>query len=218
MRKLLTLTALAMITAVSGTTFSSQAAAQAAQRWQIGPVVGSRNSSVGMPAQPTPAGRGWYFDFPYPHAGVGHVHYVTFDPGSVLGKSRIVVRYRVDASKGVRFVPQETPGVPGTVSLYLQRRGDNWSGRRHYEFFRWFAPPPTVRVLAPGVHEMTADLRDPNWISVMGRRSWETPEAFTAAKADTGRIGLVFGSSGARGHGVYATGPARFTLISFRMI
>ena len=217
MRELMIFFALAL-PAGGGLAFSTVAAAQPAHVWEIGPVVRSRNSSVGMPAQPLPSGRGWYFDFPYPHSGAGHVHYVTFDPGSIAGRSRIVVRYRVDAPRGVRFVPQETPAARATVSLYLQRRGDNWSGRRHYEFFRWYAPPATVRELAPGVHEMTADLRDRDWISVMGAPASQAPDAFTAANADTGRIGLVFGSSGARGHGVYATGPARFTLISFRII
>ena len=49
-----------------------------------------------------------------------------------------------------------------------------------------------------------------------------TPAEFDAfrlaAPADPDRLGLVFGSSEGRGHGVFATRPARFTLLSFRIL
>jgi hypothetical protein len=185
--------------------------------WQIGPIIRGRNHSVGMPLQPIPAGRGWYFDFPHPHLGAGHVHYVTFNPGPIAGASRIVVRYRVEAPRGVRFLPREHPQEPATVSLFFQRRGDTWRGRGAFEYFRWYAPPPTVRPLAPGEYEMSVSLNDPRWISVQGRPASTNPEAFRAALAETQSLGLVFGSPSARGHGVYSTGPARFRLISFQL-
>ena len=189
-------------------------AAEASGAWEIGPIIRGRNYSVGMPLHPSPAGRGWAFEFPA--AGAGSVHYVSVDPGSLAGASRITVRYRIDGARGVRFVPQERPADPGTVSLYFQRRGDSWKGRTH-EFFRWYAPPATVRDLAPGEHEMVVSLRDPNWVSVFGRPAAANPEAFADAQAEASRVGIVFGSAGARGHGVYATAPARFTLVDFRI-
>lgn len=204
---------------VAAVSLSAAAAAiPPAHQWDIGPTIRLRNYSVGMPQNPVPAGRGWAFDFPYPHVGAGHVHYVTFSPGPLLGKSRIVARYRVDAGRGSRFVPQESPGVPATVSLFFQRRGDSWSGKRRYEWFRWYAPPQTVRVIAPGVHEISVSLHDPNWVSVQGRPAAMNPQGFREALAETERMGLVFGSAAARGHGVFATGPARFTLLDFRVI
>jgi hypothetical protein len=115
-------------------------------------------------------------------------------------------------------VPQEAPDAPATVSLYFQRRGDNWSGRRDFEFFRWFAPSETVQVIAPGEHEMTVRLDNPNWVSVNGRLVSTNPAAFNQALAETDRIGLLFGTSAARGHGVFSTGPARFTLLSFSIL
>lgn len=211
--QLLCLALAATVTALTPTV----AAVPPAASWEIGPTIRGRNHSVGLPPSPVPFSRGWYFDFPYPHVGAGHVHYVTFDPGPLAGKSRIVVRYRVEAAGNVRFIPRENPSAPATVSLYLQRQGDSWSGGRH-EFFRWYAPTRTVTQISPGEHEMIVSLRDPLWTSVRGRPTWQNPAAFEAALAETDRMGLVFGSTEARGHGVYSTGPARFRLISFQVL
>ena len=46
---------------------------------------------------------------------------------------------------------------------------------------------------------------------------WDDPRDFRAALAGAERVGFVFGSESGRGHGVYATGPARFTLLDFRV-
>lgn len=218
MRSLTILSAAIALAAGSGVALPASASAQSAEQWQIGPIIRSRNYSVGMPLHPEPEARGWHFDFPYPHEGAGHVHYVTFNPGSLSGKSKIVMRYRVEAPPGVRFVPQETPDDPATVSLFFQRRGDNWSAKRRYEYYRWYAPAATVQEIAPGLHEMTVSLLDDDWISVMGSPAGENGALFADAVADARSVGLVFGSRGLRGHGVYATGPARFTLISFDII
>lgn len=186
-----------------------------AQQWEIGPIIRGKNYSVGMPLHPAPTPRGWYFDFPHNSRANGHVHYVTFAPGSLAGKARIVVRYQVTAAPGARFVPQEHPELPGTVSLFFQRRGDTWSARGRFEHYRWYAPNHAVQNIAPGVHQMTVSLRDPEWISVFGRNASGNPAAYAAALRDTDRLGLVFGSTAARGHGVFATAPAKFELLSF---
>ena len=203
---------IAVAAALVAISASAAALAQASGAWEIGPVIRGRNYSVGMPLHPRPAGAGWSFEFPA--AGAGSVHYVSFDPGSLAGASRITVRYRVDAARGARFVPQEHPGEPATVSLYFQRAGDSWKGRTH-ELFRWYAPLATVQAVRPGVHQMTVSFSDPSWISVFGKPASGNGRAFAVAMAESSRVGLVFGSSGARGHGVYATAPARFTLIDF---
>lgn len=193
------------------------AAAQPAEAWEIGPVIRGRSLSVGMPLTPTAARRGWFLDFPYPTAGAGHAHYLTFDHGSLTGKRRIVMRYRIDAAPGVRFVPRETPHLPAMLSLYFQRRGDNWTGRRGFENFRWYAPVHTVVPITPGEHQVSVNLNDA-WIQVNGQPAGAHPQAFGEALADAGRIGFVLGSHQARGHGVFATGPARLTVISFQVI
>ena len=209
MRKPLALTA-ALIVALG-----SVAAAPAASLWEIGPIVRARNYSRGMPRRPEPTRTGWAFDFPAARAG--EVHYVTFDPGSLSGKSRITMRYRVDAAPGVRFVPAERPDEAAMLSLVFQRAGDNWSARGPFEFYRWYSPPASVQPIRPGVHELTVLLDDPAWISVLGRPPATAPAAHAAALAEASRLGLVFGWAGGRGHGVYATGPARFTLLDFEV-
>lgn len=193
------------------------AAVPPASVWEIGPHIRGKNYSVGMPLRPQETRQGWAFDFPHASRAAGHVHYVTFRPGPLTGKSRIKVRYRVTAERGTRFVPQEQPDEPATVSLFLQRNGDNWTAKGRYDFYRWYAPPETVQRISPGVHEITVDLDDPEWISVAFRPASENPSGFRAALRDTDRIGLVFGSSSLRGHGVYATAPARFELLSFEL-
>lgn len=198
--------------------FTAPALARPATEWEIGPIIRGKNYSVGMPLHPTRTGKGWYFDFPGPDARDGHVHYVTFAPGSLAGKSRIVVRYKVEADPGTRFVPQEVPDQPATVSIFLQRGGDNWSAKGRYNYYRWYAPPATVQPLASGVHEITLRFDDRNWVPVSGgvRRLYSS--TFREAMTHSSRIGLVFGSAGLRGHGVFATAPARFTLLAFDII
>ncbi|KTE04739.1 hypothetical protein [Sphingopyxis sp. H115] len=197
---------------------AGSAAMPGAQSWEIGPVIRGKNYSQGMPAAPYPTrGGGWAFDFPAPDAAAGHVHYVTFDPGSLHGKSRLVVRYRIDAAPGTRFVPQQYPDRTATVALYMQRRGDSWTAKGAYQYYRWYAPVATMNALAPGEAEMIVRLDDPDWSSVMADRASTNRAALAAALDDIGRIGLVFGSAGGRGHGVFATRPARFTLLSFEI-
>ncbi len=210
------LIALLVTAALPGAAVASSAAAQDASDWEIGPLIRGKNYSKGMPLHPRPTRTGWSFDFPAPDADAGHVHYVTFRPGSLAGKTRVVVRYRIDARPGTRFVPHETPQLPGAVSVYFQRRGDSWSAKRDYEYYRWFAPANAVRDLAPGEHEISVRFDDPEWISAMAKKSGSAPGRLQAALNDVDRIGLTFGATvSGRGHGVYATAPARFTLLSF---
>lgn len=196
---------------------AAMAAVQSSGDWQIGPWIRAKNYSQGMPLTPEPTDSGWSFNFPYPDARAGHVHYVTFDHGSLAGKSKIVVRYRVEGARGVRFFPQEHPQLPATFSAYFQRRGDNWSAKRGYEFYRWYAPVQSMREIKPGEYEYSVSLNDPNWMSVLGKMAEVNPAEFRYAKADAGRVGLVFGSTYARGHGVFATAPAKFTLLKFEI-
>ena len=106
---------------------SASSLAREAVDWEIGPVIRSKNYSVGMPLHPVRLDKGWYFDFPYPDVRSGHVHYVTFDPGSLAGKTRIIIRYKIKADQNVRFVSREYPDKIATVSLFFQRSGDTWT-------------------------------------------------------------------------------------------
>ena len=191
--------------------------APGASAWEIGPIIRGRNYSVNMPLRPAPTRDGFAFDFPGPERADGHVHYVTFDPGSLEGATKIRFTYRIDAAPGVRFVPQEAPTRPATISLFFQRRGDNWRAKGKYEHYRWFAPRDSLQDLRPGTHTMTVSLDD-EWISVLARPRSERPETFRQALREAGRVGFVLGSRGGYGHGVFATGPARLTVTGFEIL
>mgnify|MGYP000341923481 CR=1 FL=1 len=191
------------------------AAAQSVRStWSIGPVVRGKNSSYRMPATMQDTARGAVFDFPYPSPAAGHVHYVTTATRPLAGAKRITMRYRIDAARGVRFVPEEDPQNTATLSLYFQRAGDRWTMRTPR--YRWYSPANRLVPLTPGTHEVAIDM-DEEWIAMTHEKRSAIPQDFRMATARAGTIGFTFGSASLRGHGVYATGPARFTLLDFRV-
>jgi hypothetical protein len=188
------------------------AAMPSAEQWEIGPWVRGKNFSVGMPAHPSPGPSGSLV-MEFPVAGSGEVDALTTSVGPLAGARQITLRYRVDAARGTRFIAHETPGEPATVSLYFQQAGDNWSGRGRFAFYRWYSPARAVVPLEPGQRTITVRL-DEAWTNVNGQPAHAVPAGYAAALRDTARIGLAFGSSSRRSHGVHTTGPARFTLLS----
>ena len=64
---------------------------------------------------------------------------------------------------------------------------------------------------------MIVNLDDPKWIAVMGGEATGNCGAFEDALIHSPCIGLMFSSTSARGHGVFATAPARFELLSFEL-
>lgn len=190
------------------------AATPPASSWEIGPIIRGRNYSVNMPLRPSDTRAGPSFDIPGPSKADGHVHYLTVATRPLAGARRITLTYRIDAAPGTRFIAQETPQYPATLSLYFQRAGDSWTMRQ--PDWRWYAPTNRTMPLLPGKHTVSIGL-DENWIAMTGPAAHANPRGFAAALADTHRIGFVFGSEGGRGHGVYATAPARFTILDFRV-
>ena len=187
-----------------------------ADAWEIGPVIRGKNYSVNMPATLRPTRDGASFEFPGPTAREGHVHYVTLPVRSLDGARSVTIRYRIDAPHGPRSIPQEQPEENATLSMYFQRHGDSWNGKGRYQHYRWFAPAGTLHRLRPGTHEKTIPL-DGRWTNVQGQTAAANREMFADALREAGRIGFTFGSSSRRGHGVYATQPARFTLLDFEI-
>lgn len=180
--------------------------------WEIGPVIKGRNYSVGMPPTMQPGPHGPVFTFP--QAGEGHVHYISLRTGPLQGARTIILRYRVDADPNTRFIAQESQSQ-GKVGLAIHRAGDNWSARGRYETFRWYSP--AFVPIESGVHTITANLNDPGWGAVMTTTAATNPSAFVQALRDAEAVSLTFGGDGGRGHGVYATAPARFTILDFRI-
>lgn len=161
--------------------------------------------SPGMPGQPTPRGAGWAFSFPT--IPTAHVHYVQrFDPPQLQAGAVLVARFRVT---GGAFVPQESPTSPATVSLIIQRKGDDWSAVGKMASYRWYSGVMTE--LVAGEHTLSVPIDAQSFGDVYGGHD---AAAFAEALANVESIGLVFGSAGGRGHGVYAQVPSRFELIS----
>lgn len=168
--------------------------------WQAGPVVWRWHCwpfsySKGMPVHP--AGQVLELD------GAGReIHYLT-EPCTGAGGS-LTIRVMVAADPWVQFVPLEK-GKPvdgvATMSLYLERQGNRWGA----EPYRWWAAETPLTV---GEHILSVPLDHEHWTSVMTRG---TPEEFADTLAHLARRGLTFGGPTGRGHGVYATGPARIT-------
>jgi hypothetical protein len=182
--------------------------------WTIGPIIRGDNFSKNMPLHPTARrGGGWYFDFPRPP---GSVHYVTFPHGSLAGKRRIVMRYRIEMAPGVRLAPPSAPQSPSILTLYFQRQGDNWSGRGPYEAYRWYATFSSHTPITAGTHEIVAPLNG-NWTAVMRSTARTNPRGFSEALADADQVGFVLGGGDGFGHGVFATGPARLIVTDFRV-
>ena len=165
--------------------------------------------SPGMPSRPVPDGDGWGFTFPTNPAS--HVHYVqNFDPPNLEPGKSIRVRFRVS---GQGFTAQEWPDEPATVSLLIQRKGDDWTARGKMAGHRWYSAQQVT--LAEGEHTMTVPLDVAHWGDVFGGKA---PVLFSEALRHADNVGLVFGSPSGRGHGVYATGPATFTLLEFGVV
>ena len=182
--------------------------------WTIGPIIRGRNYSRGMPLHPAPRrGGGFQLDLPRPP---GSVHYVTYRHGPLAGKRRIVMRYRVEADPGVRLLAASDGRSPSMISLYFQRRGDNWSGRGRFETYRWYATFATRTPVTPGGHLMVAPLDGP-WTAVEGTAARSNPAGFRAALADADQVGFVLGGGDGYGHGIFATGPARLIVTDFRV-
>ncbi len=206
------LIALALVASPAAAVVASAPAAS----WEIGPVIKGKNHSVGMSFQPAETANGWSFEFPT--RGWGHVNYVTTHTGSLLGKSRIVMRYRIVAPPRTRFFPQEAPEAPATLALYFQRRGDNWTARRQFEHYRWYAVHSKRVVLAPGEYEISLPLDGANWKSLGSATGTDAPEQFRNALAEASQIGFVLGGGLSAGHGVYASERAKFEMLSFSVI
>jgi len=184
------------------------------RRWTIGPIVFGQNYSRGATLHPLPNGQGqWYFDIPqYP----GSAHYVTTHYGSLASKRRIILRYRVESDPDVRISPVTAPDSPSIVTIYFQRRGDNWSGAGPFEGYRWYATFASQMPISPGFHRIIAPL-DGNWTAVETSSARSNPSAFAAAIADSDEVGFVLGGGTGYGHGIYAVGAARIVIEEFRI-
>lgn len=163
--------------------------------WSAGPIGKDGNHSKNVEA----VGNG--FTFP---VGVDGIHYFTKARGPITGDS-ISVNCEIVAAPDVRFVGVED-GAPGTMSVYIA--GPDWRAPHG----RWYCPVEYRTPITAGNHAITVPL-DGLWMGATDDNSATAPAQFLECLANPGRIGVVFGGNEGRGHGVYATGPARLTIL-----
>lgn len=180
--------------------------------WNIGPVINGKNYSMGMPAYPTADGAGWRFAFST--LPTDHVDYVQGRGviASLVGVKQVVMHYDVTGSG---FVPHGvTDGRPATVGLCFQRRGDNWSGAGAFQSYRWYSRQ--LPELKAGNYTLTVSLTLQSLGDVYGKS--DNQAALDATLADLDNIAVVFGNTSGAGHGVYATAPAQFKMVSLEFV
>lgn len=171
--------------------------------------------SPGMPLHPAPAPEGGFrLKLPLPGQELDQL---LFNPGSLAGKTRIRMRYRIDAAPGVEFrsVPDRSEPAdaawPAKMTLFIQRRGDDWSGKGKFASYRWVNYPAS-RNIEVGEHELIVSLTE-GWTTIV---EGGNPAMFDAAKADAVALGIVFGGNKTSiGHGMFATGDAVLTVTEF---
>lgn len=149
--------------------------------WAAGPIINGKNRS-----EATVLDNVCYF---------GDLHYFTRKATGPL-KGKWTIEFEI---KGEGFYPSERPDAIPYVSLHFQRKGDNWSDEPVYRAYRWYSATP--RLCEPGRYIWTIDFeKELEWTPMMSGAT----STFGEAKADPDRIGLVFGHSSGRGHGVQA--------------
>lgn len=207
---------LAVVAAVATLSPLALQAMPPADAWTIGPWAIGKNYSINMPDHPTQQ-RDGSVSFRFPIRGKGEIDAMTTPVAPLADAKAIRIRYRVDAERGVRFMPSERPDLTATVSLYFQRAGDKWTAKGRYKSYRWYVPADKVMPIEPGTHTVTVAL-DERWTNVYGKPNTEKRAEYLAALRNTDNVGIAFGSTAGRSHGVYATGPAEFTLLDFEVL
>lgn len=182
----------------------------AANPWTIGPIINGVNYSAGMPQQPTPVGSWFAFTFPTAKPGV---HAMTRATTAADARSLVGMTFDIDAQADIRFHEVDHTGLPepgpGNARLFLQRRGDDWGGAQTGKSsYRFYSAPVA---LEGGTAGFQVPLTPDQWTNVDGIND---PAGFASVLADLETVGLGFGGMFAM-HGVYATGPAIFTLREF---
>ena len=164
-----------------------------ARGWAIGYSPGMSQRDL------VPTASGWRIAIPTNPAS--HLHYVqNFQPPPL----RVA---------GGPCIPQERPDAQATASLLIQRRGDDWAARGEMASYRWYSAQQIP--LTEGEHAITVTLTPSQWGDVyVGQNA----RLFADAIAHLDNIGIVFGSAGGRGHGVYASAPCTVELAGLEVL
>lgn len=181
-----------------------------AASWEIGPVIRGKNYSLNMPLRPTQdADRTWFLEFG-PESGP---HYVTFPHGSLVGKTVIRGRFKIEGPPGARIWGKACPDQPSSLTLFFMSANPDWYG----DGGRWWATFATKRPLEVGAEFEVVARLDANWTSVLTMSRESGPREFEDALANADRVGFTFGDCESFGHGARATTTVRFRVLDFRV-
>ena len=152
----------------------------------------------------------FYFDFPAQDG----VHYITMAAPALSQGQRITLKFRLEGSGTVKPVQGTNP----YITLYFQRKGDNLSAVGELQQYRYFSHTHLL-LNQMGEFEISEELAPAAWGDARGAGGDQFPDRFKAAIDNVSVVGFVFGDpgAGATGHGCYATGPVRFTLLDYRV-
>ena len=169
--------------------------------WLIGPFVNGKNHSTNMPLRPKMTPTGWSIAI----TSDSKVDAVLTDCNGISGTIR--AKYRIIGSA----VPFEAPDSPPLISLYFQRKGDDWTAKGDKQYYRWYSGQ--IAAFTEGDGELVIPLTPDLWGSVFGGNGAANQERFAEAMKEAHRVGIVFGWSAGRSHGV--TGNAVFELLEW---
>lgn len=189
--------------------------------WEIGPINDRlHNFSLGYdPPVPDAHPEG----FAFPISPAHEPHYVTARYGSLTGKTRLVLRGRIECAPDVIIHGADATvpiNQPGSLTLYFEQPDEDGTRNFSDEGHRWYAPLFALLYLTGRyetgafTYELVAPLDGP-WTSVSAMTRENNPQRFAEAIAKADRVGFVFGNHTGYGHGVSATGPVRFIVTYF---
>jgi hypothetical protein len=168
--------------------------------------------SHGMPPQMVKKDGKYTFEFPKN----GSIHYVyTKSPSLSLGKE-VILSFEIEG-QGVLKPVGEGDEPPATISLYIQRKGDDVY-KPGLGFGRWWSAAPIT--LTPGTtgYIWIARLDPQHWINIWGKNGKDHPAEFKDAIRNAEHIGFTFSGKVFRGHGLrLAEGNIRFILREFEV-
>lgn len=183
------------------------APSNAVTAWEIGPIVGTRNYSLGLPVNPTKHPEGFEFAI----SPTAEPHYITKATGPLTAYKAIRMRYRVEGPSEAHIYGKGCSEASGSaVTLYIEHKADDWSR----DGYRWWATQHTVALTGPVEAEIVAPL-DGYWSSVFAFTTDTHRAVFNDAKANAARIGFTFANCEGYGHGTRSTLPVKFIVTYF---
>jgi hypothetical protein len=170
--------------------------------------------SSGMPPNPAPDSAGaWSFEFPSAGTG-GHVNYVQTPFTATSTPSTVTITFKVESDSPIYDVIDPTDIPPATVRLFFEQQNDNLTnanGRWWYDEIIYNLGSQDNQTLS-----VTVPLTSDQWTNVDGQQD---PQAFAAALANIGWVGMTFGGQYFAGHGVaLSNGSSKFILISYSVM